>query len=261
MRCSSILTMKLSLLCLVTTNAFQHRRPLRAPAALRGKTRDDGTELSAEAPPQSPMLRGSAVRSTPSMALPTLGGSVSTGFVLLTQGLVLRAVNTKPLIDKTVLATAAALAMVVLKPAAKAELATDGAVRRASGGRAIAQLVGLGVMAVTNSVFGGAAVVFAANVLSRLRRDDDGTPDGTDGNFDGFLMGACVVAATSKPFGQLYKLNGVLVILGMGMSIAGRAPEAWAESAAYLSAAAEAKMAEAKPASSQTENMGGAPVL
>ena len=121
------------------------------------------------------------------------------------------------------------------------------AVARASGGRALAQLVGLGVMAVTNSVFGGAAVVFAANVLSRLRRDDDGTPDGTDGNFDGFLMGACVVAATSKPFGQLYKLNGILVILGMGVSIAGRAPEAWAESASYLSAAAEAKMAEAKP--------------
>ena len=252
--------MKLSavLLCLVATNAFQHLRPSNAPVALRGKTRDDGTAQSAEAPPQSPTL---PVRSTPSMALPTLGGSVSTGFVLLTQGLVLRAVNTKPLIEKTVLATAAALAMVVLKPAAAAELATDGADRRASGGHALAQLVGLGVMAVTNSVFGGAAVVFAANVLSRLRRDDDGTPDGTDGNFDGFLMGACVVAATSKPFGQLYKLNGILVILGMGVSIAGRAPEAWAESASYLSAAAEAKMAEAKPASGQTEDMGGAPVL
>ena len=197
----------------------------------------------------------------PTMSL--AAGVAKQSFNLCAAVLVFRSVNTPPFIEKTVLGAAAGLALVAFKPAAAADLASAakasspraGAWRLAVRCRTALHVAGLGLMALADSVFGGAAVVYAGNVAARLlraganRHDEDGAPapeDDDDEATDLFLLGASVLAATSPVTGQFYKLNGGLAIAGMLMTVADRAPKALGEQLDALSAAAEEKRAEAE---------------
>lgn len=192
-------------------------------------------------------MRRSMSAPPPEMRL--LSGAASNAFDLCTCALAFRALNTPPLVEKSALFAATALAFLDFKPSAAAELSVGGRRRAAAGCRAALRLVGLGVMAVSDTVFGGAAIVFLANVAFRFAggSDDVADADADDSNADVFLVGASVLAATSPPGGQLYRLNGALTVFGMLSALADRAPQAWAEHVAAVEKAAAEKRGGTSP--------------